>query len=65
MKKELCQKGLKTAYPREQGDCVDPEPGLASIEALFIAYRLLGYSTEGLLDYYYWKEKFIKINFIN
>ncbi len=52
----------RTAYPRRQDDCVEPELGLASVEALFIAYRLSGRSTEGLLDYYYWKEKFLEIN---
>lgn len=47
-----------TAYPR----CQDIETGLASIEALYIAYKILGRSTEGLLDFYFWKESFLKIN---
>lgn len=53
---------FRTAYPRRQDDCVDPQRGLASIEAIFIAYHLLGRSTEGLFDNYYWKESFLKIN---
>lgn len=53
----------RTSYPRRQDDCCDPERGLASIEALFIAYHLLGRETTGLLDLYYWKENFLKINF--
>ena len=52
--------GYKTAYPRRQDDCPDPEAGLASIECLYIAYLLSGRSTKGLLDDYYWKEQFIQ-----
>ena len=51
-----------TAYPRKQEDCTDPKRGLASIEALYIAYLALGRSPEGLLEKYYWKEKFLEIN---
>lgn len=51
-----------TAYPRRQDDCIDPARGLASIEALFIAYAILGYDTNGLLDNYHWKERFLKEN---
>lgn len=53
---------IKTAYPRRQEDCVDPEKGLSSIEAIFIAYTILGRETEGLLDHYYWKNNFIEKN---
>lgn len=52
----------RTAYPRRQQDCPNPEEGLASIEAIFLTYKILGRSTEGLLDHYYWKENFLKIN---
>lgn len=52
----------RTAYPRRQDDCPDPSRGLASIEAIFLSYRLLGRQTEGLLDNYYWKEQFLTIN---
>lgn len=52
----------RTAYPRQQEDCPDPELGLASIEALYVAYRILGRPTEGLLDGYHWKELFFERN---
>lgn len=51
-----------TAYPRTQEDCEDPERGLSTLEALFISYKILGRSTEGLLDHYYWKDKFLSLN---
>lgn len=53
---------LQTAYPRRQDDCVDPDRGLASIEALFAAYHILGRPTAGLLDQYYWKNAFLSKN---
>ena len=56
-------KELKTAYPRRQDDCLDPERGLASIEALFAAYHILGRNTTGLLDGYYWKDAFLQKNY--
>ncbi len=52
----------QTAYPRRQEDCQDPKRGLASVEALYIAYTLLGRDTTGLLDHYYWKESFFQLN---
>lgn len=54
---------LKTAYPRRQEDCSDPERGLASIEALHAAYSILGRDSIGLLDAYYWKNDFLALNF--
>lgn len=54
---------FKTAYPRRQDSCDDPERGLASVEALYIAYSLLERNTKGLLDHYYWKESFFNLNF--
>lgn len=54
--------GFRTAYPRKQEDCAEPERGLASIEAIFLAYHLLGRSTEGLLDGYHWKTQFLEKN---
>lgn len=54
--------GWKTAYPRRQTDCADPEAGLASIEALFVACLALGKPVEGLLDRYYWKDLFLDRN---
>lgn len=54
--------GFQTAYPRRQEDCPDPTRGLASVEALYLAYALLGRNTEGLLDNFYWREEFLQIN---
>jgi pre-rRNA-processing protein TSR3 len=51
-----------TAYPRRQDDCPDPSKGLASIEALYIAYLILGRDPSGLLDSYHWREKFLEMN---
>lgn len=53
---------FRTAYPRRQTDCPDPETGLASVEALFLSHLLSGKSTKGLLDHYHWKELFLSIN---
>ena len=47
-----------TAYPRKQTDCPDPEKGLASIEALYVAHFILKRPLEGLLDNYHWKDAF-------
>ena len=54
--------GYHTAYPRASKLGSDPANGLASIEALYIAYRLLGRPTEGLLDHYHWAQEFLKRN---
>jgi pre-rRNA-processing protein TSR3 len=54
--------GWKTAYPRVSKLGTDPDNGLASIEALFLAYHLLGRPTAGLLDHYRWAEEFLAIN---
>jgi pre-rRNA-processing protein TSR3 len=51
-----------TAYPRRQTDCEDPNEGLASIEALYLAHTLLGRRTEGLLESYHWRELFLERN---
>jgi pre-rRNA-processing protein TSR3 len=54
--------GYRTAYPRRSKRGTDPENGLASIEALFLAYHILGRPTTGLLDHYRWAEAFLQIN---
>ncbi len=54
--------GFQTAYPRRQDDCKDPTKGLASVEALYIAYLVMGRDPSGLLDHYHWKEKFLEVN---
>ncbi len=53
---------FRTTYPRRQEDCSDPTRGLASIEAIYLSYQLLGRNTQGLLDNYYWKDQFIELN---
>jgi pre-rRNA-processing protein TSR3 len=40
----------------------DPAAGLATVEALYIAYHILGRPTEGLLDEYRWAEEFLRAN---
>jgi pre-rRNA-processing protein TSR3 len=32
---------------------------LASIEAIYVAYQLMGRDTTGLLDLYHWREQFL------
>lgn len=58
---------FRTAYPRRQEDCPNKDQGLASIEALYLAYCLLGKDPQGLLDHYHWKEQFLQAphNFIH
>ena len=51
-----------TAYPRRQPDCPDPDKGLSSIEALYLAYVITGRCTDGLLDNYLWKDSFLEKN---
>ncbi len=53
---------FQTAYPRRQEDCSEPDRGLASVEALYIAYLLMGRDPAGLLDHYHWQELFLKKN---
>ena len=60
--KRSIPKYFKTSYPRKQTGCIDPQRGLASIEALYIAYHIFGYETKGLLSHYYWKDLFLKSN---
>jgi pre-rRNA-processing protein TSR3 len=54
--------GYRTAYPRASKLGTDPDNGLASVEALFVAYHLLGRETKGLLDHYRWGEEFLRLN---
>lgn len=53
---------FETAYPRKQTGCPKPKEGLASVEALYLAYHLLQRKTEGILDSYYWKTPFLNKN---
>ena len=54
--------GFRSAYPRVSKQGTDPDNGLASVEALFIAYHILGRPTDGLLDHYHWAEEFLRLN---
>jgi pre-rRNA-processing protein TSR3 len=54
--------GYQTAYPRKSKRGTDPDNGLASIEALFLAYHILGRPTDGLLDHYHWADQFLRLN---
>ncbi|MFO0966650.1 MAG: hypothetical protein U0793_13845 [Gemmataceae bacterium] len=54
--------GWKTAYPRVSKLGTDPDHGLASIEALFAAFHILGRPTDGLLDHYHWTAEFLRLN---
>lgn len=52
--------GVVTAYPRVSKVFEDPAAGLASVEALYLARRLLGDDDPSLLDGYHWKEEFLQ-----
>ena len=53
---------LETAYPRSSKVSENPDGGLATIEAIYAAYRLLGRDTTGLLDHYHWGVDFVERN---
>jgi pre-rRNA-processing protein TSR3 len=55
-------RGFRTAYPRVSKLGTDPDNGLASAEALFLVYHLLGRPTDGLLEHYHWAEEFLRLN---
>ena len=52
--------GIKTAYPRVSKIFADPEGGLASVEALYMAKKILGDDDPAVLNDYRWKENFLK-----
>jgi pre-rRNA-processing protein TSR3 len=54
--------GYRTAYPRASKRGTDPDNGLASVEALFVAYHILGRPTAGLLGHYRWAAEFLHVN---
>ena len=51
---------LHTAYPRVSKTFEDPTGGLASIEALYVARKLLGDEDPELLHDYHWKDEFLE-----
>jgi len=54
--------GYQTAYPRRSKLFADPANGLASVEALVLAYDILGRPLAGLLDHYRWADEFLRAN---
>ena len=51
---------IVTAYPRKSKLFEDPETGLASVEALYAARRILGDDDPTLLEEYRWKDAFLR-----
>lgn len=51
---------VRTAYPRVSKMHKDPAAGLASVEALYLARKLVGDDDLSLLDGYYWKDAFLE-----
>ena len=51
--------GIVTAYPRDSRVFDDPEGGLASIEALYVALHIFGDDDPTILDGYHWKDEFL------
>ncbi len=52
-------KATKTAYPRKAILSDEPSGSLASIEALYLALRILGTREDELLAAYHWREEFL------
>lgn len=50
---------IPTAYPRTSKIAEDPLGGMSSVEALYLARRLLGQRDDTLLDDYYWRNAFL------
>jgi hypothetical protein len=55
-------RGFQTAYPRVGTAATDPDGGLATIEALFIAAALFGNFDTSLLSKYYFARLFLERN---
>jgi pre-rRNA-processing protein TSR3 len=53
---------LQTAYPRTSKVRVDPDGGLATIEAVYAALMILGRDVSGLLSRYHWGDEFLRLN---
>jgi pre-rRNA-processing protein TSR3 len=50
---------VRTAYPRKSRLFEDPDRGLASVEALYVARLVLGDEDRSLLDGYHWRDEFL------
>ena len=53
---------FETAYPRVSKIGDNPDGGLASVEALYLAIRLMGEDRPAMLDDYYWRDEFLEKN---
>jgi len=53
---------LLTAYPRTSKVFDDPAAGLATVEAVYAALRILGRPVEDVLSHYHWREEFLNRN---
>ena len=51
---------IETAYPRASKLTKDPEAGLASVEAVYVARRILGDNDRSVLDGYRWGDAFLR-----
>jgi len=51
---------VATAYPRQSKVGADPRGGLASVEALYLARRVLGDRDDSLLRDYRWRDAFLR-----
>jgi len=51
-----------TAYPRVSKVFADPTGGLATVEAVYAALRIMNRPVDGILDQYYWKDEFLQRN---
>lgn len=54
--------GFESAYPRQSRSGLDPDDGLASIEALFVAAAFLGHWDVTLLREYHFGDAFLVAN---
>jgi pre-rRNA-processing protein TSR3 len=51
---------VPTAYPRRNAEGADPAEGLATVEALYLALRILGVDDPTLLAHYRWRQAFLR-----
>lgn len=53
---------IQTAYPRVSKVFDDPMGGLATVEAVYAALKIMNRPVDGVLDDYYWKDDFLRLN---
>ena len=56
---------LRTAYPRTSKLYQDPDAGLATVEAVYAALRIMKRPVDGILDQYHWRQEFLDLNYSN